>query len=452
LGKSEAGYTPFASSSSWWTYGMIFADSGQRSLAENETVWNQGFRDQWNDIYYPASISTINGTYQQRDNITGTYNFTVDSSGLLRFNFSTGSYNHSLPVFNIKDAFNVSKYKDHIWYRNYSQSNIWQQLTNYTDFVIQEGNSSYFGYNYTLLLINKTLGSDYEFWIDDDSNPPSDIAITMESSRMNSKRQIISRPNVDITIYGNAFYKDLENTAYANQQLTFTYDTRSLGTNTTDSSGNYWFTFSIPYEGSYNLTVSATDSFGNSGENSSSLFISTHPLNVKFNFAYHLGTDKSGDNFTIYENSIADSLVNVTNTSKKYLCSHDSNQVLSLIHSGKDSYLYSSTLNQSYSSNDYLLALTNNIENSQLLLAFTKGTCQNIEDKMYLVESYTLPSNPFSSFAYPIPRYVPILIQFKDDNIVINGTERISKGDHELCMKKTAISSGNKPIVDVSKC
>jgi len=138
------------------------------SLANNETVWN-GFKDQWFDIYYPASVTAINGTYQQRDNITGTYNFTVASNGLLRFNFSTGNYDRTYPVFNIKDAFNVSKYKDHIWYRLVEGD--WVKLTNYTDFVIQEGNSTYFGYNYTLLLINKTLASDYEFWISNSSDP-----------------------------------------------------------------------------------------------------------------------------------------------------------------------------------------------------------------------------------------------------------------------------------------
>jgi len=750
----------------WWTYGVMFADSGQRSLEENETVWNEGFKNQWNDIYYPASISVINGTYQQRDNITGTYNFTVDSSGLLRFNFSTGNYDRTYPVFHIKDAFNASKYKDHIWYRDVTYKNSdWIKLNNYTDFVIQDGNSTYFGYNYTLLLINKTLGSDYEFWIDDDSNPPlippkyslnstnntlagqptefslkwtdnaglsgyifstnntgswnndsfvdsenqtgdvfffdgfesgdfsawdlifvsenettgiedtaevittdpyhgnyhakftddgsdwaeqavvqydsftaqsevykrsyikfksglpqyddrriafmvlyaggantvlearvskstdiwqlyyfkdgsyvtldytsgpsldtwynveiyikihdtqgevrmyvngteilsdsgfdnddygnvvaarvglisycyidtvqsvyvdsvvlsnsyigsiktwsnvtktlndtvgaliqwkfyandtsnnwntsqtysltttSDIIITIESSKMSSNRQIISRPNSNILVYGKAFYTS--GAVYANQQLTFIYDTRSLGTNDTDSSGNYWFTFSIPYEGSYNLTVTAVDISGNTGENSSSLFISTHPLNVKFNFAFHLGTSKAYNNFTIYKNSVVDSWENVTNTTKRYLCSHDGNNLLSLIHSGKDSYFYSSTLNQSYSSTDYLFALTNDVENSQLLLAYTKGTCSVVEDKMYLVESYSIPTNAFSSFSYPIPRYTPVLIQFKDDRIVINGTDRISKGDYELCMKKSGISSGNNPIVDVSKC
>jgi len=162
---------PDSGKSFYWGYGLLFSDSGNRSLEENYTVW-LGFKDQWFDIYYPASISTITGSYLGRDNITGTYNFTVDSSGLLRFNFSTGNVKHFLPVFHIKDTTSTaSSYKEHIWYKNYSSSNNWQKLNNWTDFVIQDGNSTYFGYNYILLLINKTLGSDYEFWISNSSDP-----------------------------------------------------------------------------------------------------------------------------------------------------------------------------------------------------------------------------------------------------------------------------------------
>lgn len=158
--------------SRYWTYGILFADSGNKSLEENYTVW-LGFKDQWFDLYYPASVSPIKGSYEGRDNITATYNFTVDSSGLLRFNFSTNGIKHFLPVFHIKDiTSNSSFYKDHIWMKNYSKPNPqWEKLNNWTDFVIQDGNSSYFGYNYILLLINKTLGSDYEFWISNESDP-----------------------------------------------------------------------------------------------------------------------------------------------------------------------------------------------------------------------------------------------------------------------------------------
>jgi len=71
---------------------------------------------------------------------------------------------------------------------------------------------------------------------------------------------------------------------------------------------------------------------------------------------------------------------------------------------------------------------------------------------MYLVESYSIPSNAFSSFSYPIPRYVPVLIQFKNDRIQINGTDRISKGDYKICVENFAKTLGNKPMIKVGRC
>jgi len=157
-----------------YTFGhvLLFSDSGNKSLTENYSVW-LGFKDQWFDLYYPASITAINGSYEGRDNTTLTYNFSVDEQGLLRFNFSTNGIKHYLPVFQIKNAFNISAYSQHIWYRDitYNKNSDWIKLNNFTDFIIQEGNSSYFKYNYILLLINKTLGSDYEFWISNSSDP-----------------------------------------------------------------------------------------------------------------------------------------------------------------------------------------------------------------------------------------------------------------------------------------
>jgi len=395
-------------------------------------------------------------------NATDIFNLTTTGADTTKPHFSNNATNttvagqHCNFTIDVIDNNNLDSSAGYIFSTNNSGS--W---ANSSYNVFSGSETTLKAWNVTTL--NSTVGAliQWKFYANDTSNnwntsqtysltTTSDIIITIESSKMSSNRQIISRPNTDITVYGKAFYTT--GTAYSNQQLTFTYDTRSLGTNDTDSSGNYWFTFSIPYEGGYDLTVRAIDSSGNTGENSSSLFISTHPLKVKFNFAFHLGTSKANNNFTIYKNSVVDSWENVTNTTKRYLCSHDGNNLLSLIHSYKDSYFYSSTLNQSYSSTDYLFTLTNDVENSQLLLTFSKGTCQVIEDRMYLVESYSIPSNAFSSFSYPIPRYVPVLIQFKNDRIQINGTDRISKGDYKICVENFAKTLGNKPMIKVGRC
>jgi len=285
------------------------------------------------------------------------------------------------------------------------------------------------------------------------------ITITLESDKMTSNRQIISRPNSDILLYGKAFYTN--GTSYTNQQLNFTYDTRSLGSDTTNASGYYSFTFSIPYEGSYNLTVKARDASGNTGENSTTLFVSTHPIYAKFKLSYHLEASKTDDIYRIGTSGLTNETIDnldkanvqyASNLTHGYVCSYDSNGLLSLIHSGKKPDLSFVNFSTNASLADYTLELKQKIEDTNLLLTYSKGTCQNIEDKMYLVESYAIPSRAFSSFSYPIPSAVPILIQFKNDRMQINGSDRFSAGDHKICAQKSGISSGSKPIIDVSVC
>ncbi|MFH7882308.1 MAG: hypothetical protein QW140_01140, partial [Candidatus Aenigmatarchaeota archaeon] len=154
------------------TYVTLFAESGNKSIEKNYSVW-LGIQNQWFDLYYPAEILTINGIYEGRDNITLTYNFT-STSNLLRFNFSTGNYSRSYPVFQIKGLSNISEIKKHVWYRNVTDKiGTWQNLKEGTDFLIQEGNSSYFNYDYILISLNATFNPNtkHEFWVSNDSDP-----------------------------------------------------------------------------------------------------------------------------------------------------------------------------------------------------------------------------------------------------------------------------------------
>ncbi|MEM5861175.1 MAG: heparin lyase I family protein [Candidatus Aenigmatarchaeota archaeon] len=154
------------------TYVTLFAESGNKSIEKNYSVW-LGIQDQWFDLYYPADILMINGIYEGRDNITLTYNFT-STSNLLRFNFSTGNYSRSYPVFQIKGLNNISEIKKHVWYRNVTDKiGTWQNLKEGTDFLIQEGNSSYFNYDYILISLNAVFNpnTQHEFWVSNDSDP-----------------------------------------------------------------------------------------------------------------------------------------------------------------------------------------------------------------------------------------------------------------------------------------
>jgi len=152
-------------------YAIFFGNYGNKSLEENSSVW-LGFKDLTLDIYYPAEILIINGTYEGRDT-TLTYNFTANSN-LLRFSFSTNNFSRTYPVFKIRGLGNPSAIKNHIWYRNVtSEPGTWQRLHEGKDFLIQEGNSTFFGYDYILISLNATFSpkTKHEFWISNGSDP-----------------------------------------------------------------------------------------------------------------------------------------------------------------------------------------------------------------------------------------------------------------------------------------
>jgi len=91
-------------------------------------------------------------------------------------------------------------------------------------------------------------------------------------------------------------------------------------------------------------------------------------------------------------------------------------------------------------------------DSSSLLLALTKGDCRLIENKMYLVESQTIPSKAFSSFSFvfPIQNIFQIIASY--DKIDLKGSLSFSKGLHTICVEKSGISDAYKPIVEVRKC
>jgi hypothetical protein len=122
-----------------------------------------------------------------------------------------------------------------------------------------------------------------------------------------------------------------------------------------------------------------------------------------------------------------------------------------LIHSYKSSYLDYVNFSVSSSTN-YTLELRNKIDGSNLILAYTKGTCDNIDSKMYLIEKQSIPSSSFSTFSYGGPVQYPYEIRAEYDRIDINGTGRWVSGSNKICIQKTGVSSANKPIVDVEAC
>ncbi len=289
------------------------------------------------------------------------------------------------------------------------------------------------------------------------------IEIWIESDKKASNNKIISHPSKNILTYGYAFYVNMDgSTPYSEKPINFSYDGKVLGNNFTNSSGFYTFNFFINYEGTYTFKASAKD--GNIyGENSTDLLIFSSPMDVKFRISYHLGNTKENDvyrigNFNETINGLNISRILTSNQlSHAYVCTYDKTEyqeglLLSLIHSYNKNKLNFVNFSALSLNSNYTLELAQRLSESSLLLTLTKGDCELIENKMYLVESQTIPSKAFSSFSFGLPIQNIFQIIASYDKIDLKGSLSFSKGSHLLCIEKSGISNAYKPIVEVRKC
>jgi len=289
------------------------------------------------------------------------------------------------------------------------------------------------------------------------------IKITLESDKMSSDRKIITRSLKNIQIYGTATYAD--NSAYASKTLTFTYGTTTAGTNTTDASGNYNFTFQVTYDGNYIFTATASDSSNNTGTNSSILTIRSRPEYVKYRMTFHINNSNANNVYSMGTASLTNQTMNNTNInnlqyasnlSHYYICSYDNVDytngiLLTMMHSYKGSYLDYINFSSTASNPNYTLEIRSKPEGSNLLLAYTKGTCELISSKIQLVESQAIPSNPLATFSFGTPSTYHYEIRALYDKIDINGTDTWTTGTTAVCVEKTAVSN-QRPVVYVRRC
>ena len=157
-------------------YGWMFGRNGNTAAANNATVFQQDFNQSYQAFKNQATITIGNGTYLGWNNASATYNFTpIGINTIVRFNFSTGTNNYTNPIFHVRNL-STGAAVNHTFFRNLTFGDqSWIRITNGTNFLIQEGNNSFMGYNYTLFMPNATLGNGtnlvYEYWLSSDSNP-----------------------------------------------------------------------------------------------------------------------------------------------------------------------------------------------------------------------------------------------------------------------------------------
>ncbi len=184
------------------------------------------------------------------------------------------------------------------------------------------------------------------------------------------------------------------------------------------------------------------------------------PLNVTRSFAYNLGNNYTGDTFTIPGQALAERCWNRTELSGLYVCSADASQVSSpgiasgLIYDGGNSSFYEACFrNVSTAPNQvthYQFDITTK-DKEDVLIPFVKGTCTDINSKMYLVAQDEKPKAFGTVESKEREGVVGIILKYK--NIFINGTDRFPAGDYKLCVKKVAEDTGKRiSYVEIRGC
>ena len=333
--------------------------------------------------------------------------------------------------------------------------------TNYTFTSTDPSGSYMIGSNSST---NPNITSAYSNTTNVTMNPT--VLISLESDKMGSDRVIRTRLSKSILVYGTAKYS-IDSTALDGKTVTIDYSSTALGTSTTNSTGNYNLTFSIPYDGSYFLNVNISDSYNNTGTNSTNMTIKSRPTYVKYRFSFDLGNYSNSTyripttpltNVSLSTNNVSD-LKYSTDLSHAYVCAYNdldfsNGMLLALAHSYKMTDLDYVNFSSNYTGQtaNYTLELRNNPDSSKLILIYTKGTCQLVDGKMYLVEKQTIPTKSMVSFTLPALERLPVLIYAQYDKIQLYGTERFVKGSHRICIEKPGLTEGNKPLVNVTRC
>jgi hypothetical protein len=108
--------------------------------------------------------------------------------------------------------------------------------------------------------------------------------------------------------------------------------------------------------------------------------------------------------------------------------------------------------NNSYINDSYAIELEQKIQDSSMMLAYTKGTCDLIDSKMYLVKNESVPSRSFASYGYEASSQLRYQISAGYSRIDINGTDSFRSGNSKICIEKVGKSSGGYTRINLKRC
>lgn len=192
---------------------------------------------------------------------------------------------------------------------------------------------------------------------------------------------------------------------------------------------------------------------------------STTPSTVTYRMKYRMGTTKTNDvyklgdfNITI-DNLDSTNLQYTSNLSRAFVCTHDKTEytdglALALMNSDDKRHMtfVNFSTNQTGIDANYTIELRQDAQEGRALIAFTKGDCDNINNKSYLVENQGLPTTAFSDFNLQSGAQSLIQLSLVYDRLVINGSDWFGAGDNKVCVEHLATAQSNLPMIGVYRC
>lgn len=127
-----------------------------------------------------------------------------------------------------------------------------------------------------------------------------------------------------------------------------------------------------------------------------------------------------------------------------YLTSYLNNNMKSLIFSQQNPISMSVKDNDSH----HFFSVDQNLSNSQVFLVFTKGSNDNIQNRMELIESGKFMKEISPSFSYGLGTLNPINLVIDYSDIDIYGNLTLRKGVHEITLESNKTSTQKILIIN----
>jgi hypothetical protein len=121
---------------------------------------------------------------------------------------------------------------------------------------------------------------------------------------------------------------------------------------------------------------------------------------VTMNYAFNISDTKDNTihiNDTEYNASVSN-LITFKNLNKKYISSHLSNSIFSIINAGQ---FTSASFNTTFSTNSYELSMTQDDENNRFLIGFTNATPSDVDNILSSVERFLIITRTIGNFIFP---------------------------------------------------